>query len=207
MIAEGADRDFGRWGPDRNPRSAPQQLVHPPYYAVQFLPLTRKSMGGVAVDLSCRVLAESGAVIPGLYAVGELTGSALINGTQGISGMFLGPCILMGRVAGRTILAELVRDPVYVPTSRVGAAQWLVQCSASDTPTCLGCHDLPRQIEKPRQGWWHYEKVHRQALIQGWDCASCHAEISPKYLADRHRLEKSSLLQTCARCHLGQEAN
>jgi len=41
---------------------------------VQFFPLTRKSMGGVAIDRSCRVIDILDRPITGLYAVGELTG-------------------------------------------------------------------------------------------------------------------------------------
>lgn len=207
MVQHGDDADFGRWGKGRHPRSPAQMLAHPPFYAVQFFPLTRKSMGGVAVDLSCRVLAENGEVIPGLYAVGEMTGSALINGAQGISGMFLGPCILMGRVAGQTILLELGKNPISGAASVAGTPKWLTQCSASDTPTCLSCHELTKQIESPRQGWWHFEKVHRQALARGWDCASCHAEMSPAFSPERHRMDRKSLLQSCVRCHMGGEVN
>ena len=38
------------------------------------------------------------------YAVGELTGLAGINGKAALEGTFLGPCIVTGRVAARSIL-------------------------------------------------------------------------------------------------------
>lgn len=107
MVTEGKDTDFGRIGRDQLTWSNPPKIEKPPFYAVQFLPLTRKSMGGVAIDCSCRVTDRSGRPIPGLYAVGELTGLAGVNGKASIEGTFLGTCILTGRVAGRAVMTDL----------------------------------------------------------------------------------------------------
>src|SRR6185436_4925352 len=79
----------------------------PPFYAVQFFPLARKSLGGVVVDLSCRVLDKQNQPIPGLYAVGELTGVGGINGRAALEGTMLGPSILMGRVAAKDIASKI----------------------------------------------------------------------------------------------------
>ena len=70
--------DFQAFGEKMSPKSRP--IDTPPFYAAQFFPLTRKSMGGVLVDLDCRVLDKSGRVVPGLFAVGEVTGFGGING-------------------------------------------------------------------------------------------------------------------------------
>jgi predicted oxidoreductase len=107
MVTGGRDADFGRIGGSQSPWSHPPRIERPPFYAVQFFPLTRKSMGGVAIDLSCRVIDISGRPIPGLYAVGELAGLAGINGKAALEGTFLGPAIVTGRVAGRAVVAEL----------------------------------------------------------------------------------------------------
>jgi flavocytochrome c len=107
MVAAGRDTDFGRIGTSRSSWAHPPKIEKPPYYAVRFVPLTRKSMGGVVIDLSCRVLDAAGRPIPGLYAVGELTGLAGVNGKCTLEGTFLGASILTGRVAGRAALAEL----------------------------------------------------------------------------------------------------
>ncbi len=107
MVTEGKDADFGRIGRDQLTWSHPPKIVQPPFYAVQFFPLTRKSMGGVAMDRSCRVTDSSGRPIPGLYAVGELTGLAGVNGKASLEGTFLGACIMTGRVAGRAAAAAL----------------------------------------------------------------------------------------------------
>ena len=74
MIAAGEDIEWQRFGRGETNRPAP--IATPPFYAIQYFPLSRKSMGGVAVDLSCRVLDRRGQPIPNLYAVGELAGGA-----------------------------------------------------------------------------------------------------------------------------------
>jgi len=107
MVTDGRDADFGRIGSSRSPWAHPQRIERPPFYAVQFFPLTRKSMGGVAIDHSCRVIDILDRPITGLYAVGELTGLAGINGKASPEGTFLGSSIITGRVAGRAVVAEL----------------------------------------------------------------------------------------------------
>ncbi|MBP7766624.1 MAG: FAD-dependent oxidoreductase [Syntrophaceae bacterium] len=117
MVAAGRDADFGRIGASRSSWAHPPKIEKPPYYAVRFVPLTRKSMGGVVIDLSCRVLNASGKPIPGLYAVGELTGLAGVNGKCTLEGTFLGASILTGRVAGRAALTELRQTQTDSPPS------------------------------------------------------------------------------------------
>ena len=107
MVTDGRDADFGRIGSSQSPWAHPQRIERPPFYAVQFFPLTRKSMGGVAIDQSCRVIDILDRPITGLYAVGELTGLAGINGKASLEGTFLGSSIITGRVAGRAVVAEL----------------------------------------------------------------------------------------------------
>lgn len=76
-----------------------------PLIGVRLFILTRKSLGGVQTDLSCRVLAEDGSPIPGLYAVGETAGfgGGGVHGKRALEGTFLGSCILTGRVAAQSI--------------------------------------------------------------------------------------------------------
>jgi len=61
-------------------RHHPKAIATPPFHAIQYFPLSRKSMGGMVVELSCRVPDLRGQEIPNLYAVGELTGVGGING-------------------------------------------------------------------------------------------------------------------------------
>jgi len=204
LVESGLDEDFGRFGPeasDYNNEASPT-LQTPPYYAMQAYPLTRKSMGGVAIDLSCRVLDKKQQPIPGLYAVGELTGLAGINGKAALEGTFLGPCVLTGRVAGRSILADLP-DRKPAATSITSAATDR-PAGLANSDSCLECHDVESLISQPRPGYWHFEHAHREALVRQLDCLDCHAELAP-YREDDHRLNPLLLTTSCVSCHVAQE--
>ena len=191
LVKSGTDTDFDRFGPSRpaySNKSSPM-LDTPPYYAMQAYPLTRKSMGGVAIDLSCRVVDKQQRPIPGLYAVGELTGLAGINGKAALEGTFLGPCIITGRVAARAILKE----------SNMAAAK-----RVETEGRCISCHDVKSLIDEPRPGYWHFEKVHGRVLELGTDCRQCHAEMSP-YRKENHHINDQVLTAACVRCHVAQE--
>jgi len=191
LVESGRDLDFDRFGPDRtayNNRASPK-LESPPYYAMQAWPLTRKSMGGVAIDLGCRVVDQQKKPIPGLFAVGELTGLAGINGKAALEGTFLGPCILTGRVAARTILGTQPADP---------------QPPADNATRCADCHDVESLIATPRPGLWHFEQSHRIVLERELNCLLCHSELAP-YDAQHHRIDARRLTASCAGCHVAQE--
>jgi flavocytochrome c len=191
LVELGRDEDFNRFGPDRTEynNTASPKLVTPPYYAMQAWPLTRKSMGGVAIDRRCRVLDRKQQPIPGLYAVGELTGLAGINGKAALEGTFLGPCIVTGRVAARSIL-EIPESPAApLPQSE---------------NQCVDCHNVTDLLAKPRPGYWHFEQSHRIVLERGIVCLQCHAELAPYREAD-HRMNPQALTATCVRCHVAQE--
>lgn len=191
MVANGEDTDFGRFtAHDAKRREMSPPIATPPFYAMQAYPLTRKSMGGVAIDRKCRVVDKQKRAIPGLYAVGELTGLAGINGKAALEGTFLGPCIVTGRVAAQAIIAELSlrRKPE----------------AAVQHDRCVSCHDMSELIAKPRSGYWHFERVHEVAAERKLDCRHCHGELAP-YNADDHLTNPQVLAATCVQCHVAQE--
>jgi succinate dehydrogenase/fumarate reductase flavoprotein subunit len=92
-VATGKDPELESFGQDsaRDPQAndAPRvPITTPPFYAVQFFATAHKNMGGVAIDMQARVLNKQRKPIPGLYAAGEITGSAGINGMAGLDGTF-----------------------------------------------------------------------------------------------------------------------
>ena len=191
LVDGGVDQDFGRFGPgksDFNNEASPR-IETAPFYAMQAYTLTRKSMGGVAIDLHCRVIDKRGQTIPGLLAVGELTGLAGINGKAALEGTFLGPCIITGRVAARTILKQLPSQLASEATAAV---------------SCTDCHDVATQIQEHREGHWHFEQSHAIVLQRKTDCRQCHAELAP-YQESHHRMHPLSLSTSCARCHTASE--
>jgi succinate dehydrogenase/fumarate reductase flavoprotein subunit len=192
MVEAGEDTDFGRFSHGDN---VPPKVQQPPFYAVQMFPMTRKNMGGVAIDGQMRVLDASGQVLPGLYAVGELNGSLGINGKHGLDGMFLGPAILSGRLAGRSIVAAISTVTSEPEVSSTGRPHDVGEWQPTLTP-----EDLEALLRNPRDGYWHFQVSHQLALERNYECTNCHsAQLPFAPASDR----ASRLLQTevCTICH------
>jgi len=194
LIEQGNDADFGRFGAGDE---LPPKIEQPPFYAVQMFPMTRKSMGGVAVDRQARALHPNGDVFPGLYAVGEINGSVGINGSHGMDGMFLGPAIVTGRLAGQAIAAEraaarpLELVPLPQETPLPDAGNW--------TPA-LTAADLQALLTQSRDGYWHFQMSHNMVLERGYDCAMCHSAQVP-FAAVANRESKRAQTEVCTNCH------
>ncbi len=192
QIESGEDRDFQRFGPGTD-AEIPAPIGQAPFYAMQLFPTTRKSMGGPAIDLDGRVLNTEGRLIPGLYAAGELTGVAGINGSHGGSGTFLGPSLLTGRIAGRTAAADLGLD---TPTQAV-------HLPGGETPSTvvpIGRDVLQALIDTRRPGYWHFEISHALVLERAYECSRCHgadSTMTPAISA----AQMLARLDTCTTCH------
>ena len=194
LIDTGSDEDFGRFA---QPHDAPPKIEQPPFYAIQFFPMPRKSMGGVAVDMQARTLNRNGDVVPGLYAVGELTGSVGINGTHGMDGMFLGPALVTGRVAGRTVAQALAEDTPRKPATT--SLQQRVFDEDVWEPSLTDA-DLRALLNVDREGYWHFRISHELALERGYDCVLCHsAQVPFGAVNDTEGLLAQS--RTCGNCH------
>jgi len=92
--------------------AAPHRILDPasgPLIAVKLHVLTRKTLGGLATDLSGRALATDGEPLPGLYAAGEAAGfgGGGVHGYRALEGTFLGGCLFSGRAAGRAAAAAV----------------------------------------------------------------------------------------------------
>jgi hypothetical protein len=76
-----------------------------PLIAIRTQILTRKSLGGIQVDLDAKVLDKRGNPIPNLFAVGEACGfgGGGMHGKRALEGTFLGGCVYSGRIAARAI--------------------------------------------------------------------------------------------------------
>lgn len=181
-------------------RSSLRPILIPPFYALPVYPLTRKSMGGIQIDLECRVMAESGKTVPGLYASGEATGFGGINGKQSLEGTFIGSAILMGRVVSRSIAAPVS----YLAIPDVDQVVSEILRSRDELPamavTCVTCHDLPRLTTDPRPGYRHFQASHRVVLERQLSCTDCHSEMSP-FRSESHKINKLVQVESCNTCH------
>ncbi len=99
-VAAGSDPDFGR-------THLPAPIAVGPFYAIENHPVTLITFAGLSVDEDMRVLRDDGTLIPGLFAVGELIGSATVNGNAFCSGMCLTPALVFGRRLGRDLARHL----------------------------------------------------------------------------------------------------
>ena len=200
MLGAGEDTEWQRFS--RNDSNRPSLIATPPFYAVQYFPLSRKSMGGVAVDLSCRVLDRRGQPIPNLYAVGELAGVGGINGRAALEGTMLGPGLLMGRIAAREIVANLKTEGRSPAANFASAAPEKSPAKKPTEPESLRAwREVLRQlVVEPRPGYLHFEKAHAVVLERKFDCVQCHRESSPLAL-DAVQLDRHTLIQACVICH------
>jgi len=183
MVEVGTDFQFGRFGPNSQAANIAKIRV-PPFYALRVYPLTRKSMGGPAIDLRGRVFDTTGQHIAGLYAAGELTGVAGINGSHGSAGTFLGPSVLLGRIAGE--------NAATVTTTEEGQTYQPLRTSGRGTTRPVPDSGLP--------GYWHYDQVHQMASAQAYTCYRCHTSTSSMRSTDGVG-EMLTRLNTCTGCH------
>ena len=200
MIAAGEDIEWQRFGQGETNRPAP--IATPPFYAIQYFPLSRKSMGGVAVDLSCRVLDRRGQPIPNLYAVGELAGVGGINGRAALEGTMLGPGLLMGRIAAREIVAHLKSEGRSLAANIASAGPEKSPATKPTDPESLRAwREVLRQlVVEPRPGYLHFEKAHTVVLERNFDCVQCHHESSPLALT-ADQVDRHALIEACVICH------
>ncbi|MDP6436708.1 MAG: FAD-dependent oxidoreductase [Gammaproteobacteria bacterium] len=183
MVKVGTDFQFNRFNEEHKPRGI-QSLSKAPYYALRIYPLTRKSMGGPAIDTMGRVVDADDQPVPGLYAAGELTGVAGINGSHGGAGTFLGPSVFTGRIAGRTAALE----------SAGKTSQGLTLTKSNDALIEQAAAD------GKRPGYWHFDVSHRLGSERKYSCDNCHnASIPMRMAADRK--EMLARLSTCTQCH------
>jgi 3-oxosteroid 1-dehydrogenase len=121
MARAGKDADFRRGESlvDRyysdasvkpNPSLAP--LTKAPFYALPIVPCDLGTNGGILTDEFARALTQDGAVLPGLYAVGNCSASVM-GGAYPAAGATLGPGMTFGYVAARHALG--LRDELETP--------------------------------------------------------------------------------------------
>jgi len=76
----------------------------PPFYTMSITPKTHYTLGGLVTDCNANVLDITRHPIPGLYAVGEVTG--LTHGANRLGSCSVTECLVMGRIAGKVVLEK-----------------------------------------------------------------------------------------------------
>ncbi len=183
MVELGEDYQIGRFNKtSKSPNIG--YISEPPYYALRVYPLTRKSMGGPLINIYAQVMDTASLPIPGLYAAGELTGVAGINGKHGGSGTFLGPSVMTGRIAGKAAAgaSRAVQEPVRY------------------TPLQLPQEQIIPNRAPGQPGYWHYDAVHRLVAARKYTCNRCHSGNVAEQTADKPEVMLTRL-PTCTNCH------
>jgi len=105
---QGEDREFGRGrsafnrflgDPEHKPNPNVAPIRQAPFYALRIVMGDLGTFDGLTTDLVGRVLAEDGAPIEGLYAVGNDRAS-MMGGSYPGAGITLGPIMTFGYLAG-----------------------------------------------------------------------------------------------------------
>ena len=86
------DVEFGR-------RLLNVELKKAPFYAVEIAPAIHHTMGGIKINTNTEVINNSGNVVEGLYAAGEVTGG--VHGGNRIGGNAVSDITVFGKIAGR----------------------------------------------------------------------------------------------------------
>jgi 3-oxosteroid 1-dehydrogenase len=114
LVANNKDEDFhrgerayDRWLGDPFNRTSPTlgAIERPPFYAIPIYPGDVSTSGGVVTDKHGRVLKADGSMIPGLYATGVCTASAMGRFYPG-AGCSVGPSMLWGYLSARHAVAR-----------------------------------------------------------------------------------------------------
>ena len=193
-VESGDDPDFHRFD---KPRGTAKAISNAPFYGLQLFPMTRKSLGGLAIDMQTRVIDSDGNPITGLYAVGELTGVAGINGSHGGSGTFLAPSVLTGRVAGRNAAAVVSSMEDKSNTNWRNSAEPI---DAVADKNSINAFPLEPLLALERAGYWHFEQSHRLVAERQFSCDHCHSAKwppGPAATAQQRLLQ----LDSCENCH------
>jgi hypothetical protein len=109
--------------------------------------------------------------------------------------MFLGPAMLTGRLAGRSIAAAYGTGqggPAVEPS--------LPPSDSGNWQAVLTAQTLELLLKESREGYWHFQVSHQLVLERGYTCTRCHSAKLPfSPLNDRASL----LAQTrvCTNCH------
>lgn len=135
-VAAGSDEAFGKLLDNCQP------VAQGPFYAINIRPKPYCTYGGVDTDLDARVVDESGAAIPGLYAAGVVTGSyAAREGFYYNGG--LAQALIFGRLAGKNAAADEAWEAAS-PTGAESEDQGL-----NEMARCGDCHGDTRAPGEP----------------------------------------------------------
>ena len=115
-----------------------------------------------------------------------------------MDGMFLGPALVTGRVAGMTIAA--VHNASGEPLDIAARAADQPLPDADTWRATLTAENLRALLATERDGYWHFQISHELVLERGYDCTMCHSAQVP-FAALDNREHKIAQTNVCGNCH------
>ena len=103
-VADKNDPDFER------ATGMNEDLSVAPYYAIKIAPGIHHTMGGVKINTDAEVINTKNAVIPGLFAAGEVVGG--VHGGNRIGGNAVADIVVFGKVAADSAIASISSQPL-----------------------------------------------------------------------------------------------
>ena len=82
-----------------------EDLSVAPYYAIKIAPGIHHTMGGVKINTDAAVINTKNAVIPGLFAAGEVVGG--VHGGNRIGGNAVADIVVFGKVAADSAIEAI----------------------------------------------------------------------------------------------------
>jgi len=86
------DLEFGR-------RVIAGELITSPFYAVEVSPAIHHTMGGIKINTNTEVINNSGEIVEGLFAAGEVVGG--VHGGNRLGGNAVTDIVVFGKIAGQ----------------------------------------------------------------------------------------------------------
>ncbi|MCR4823195.1 MAG: flavocytochrome c [Treponema sp.] len=97
FVSNQHDLDF-----ERNPGSMERSISKGPFYAIEVEPAVHHTMGGIKINTKAQVINKRNAVIPGLFAAGEVTGG--VHGANRLGGNAVADYCIFGKIAADSAL-------------------------------------------------------------------------------------------------------
>lgn len=171
--------------------------------AIPVLPTAHYSMGGIPVDLDCRVLADgSEKVVRGLYAAGECS-CVSVHGANRLGTNSLLEATLFGRRAGKAIVRDLRAGMEIEGLPADGAEAALEEVSrlrgAKGKETISGLRDELRETMQEKVGIFREEKALREALEKIVELRGRFSEVG---LTDHGKVFNTEMLEALELSHM-----
>lgn len=110
------------------------------FYVGRICPVLHYCMGGITIDKEGNVLKESGDLIPGLHAAGEVTGG--VHGVNRLGGNSLLECTVFGTIVGKKLPIKAVSQAI-TQSSRVREKAPTYKELRTVSPSELEKHNTP----------------------------------------------------------------